>query len=271
MTSSSFGLGAFQVAGISAFNEANVVINGVVASCVESAELSIDALYGVLPLTSASDRSLIADLASRGQAAVTGATNWQAASDQLTRLGIPNTAYGPGSAAVQSLGATLLGALAQGIPVLLGTNNAQALVDVQSGQHFDAGVQGHAIDIVGYDPTRGAFIAVDPNSAPAWSGGFVEYTLANLQQAGADSLVIPNAPPTGVGGGVTPLSFTGAGGTGVANPLAVIGQLAGSIVPWANAGRLAKLVLGIGLVGFGLALALRPQLTQAAGLAAVAA
>lgn len=195
-------------------------IDGVIKWCVEAATTVVGATYGKVADTYATGLALVRDQQARGQAGPGGASNWAVASQQLTRLGIPNTAYGPGSPS-GSLPANwpqILSAAAQtGTPVLVGLPRAFNLQDVQTGAHYDAGVFGHAITVVGQDSL--GYLVADPNTPQATKGQYVHYTAANLASAGIDSIVVPNAPPGGGGG-----SSGGNGGPGLG-----IGQIAQGI------------------------------------------
>lgn len=241
------------------------LMKGVVATCVQSSEDSIAALYGLVQAGPQSTAALAWDMIGRGEAsaggsgnAPLGSSNWAAAAAQLTRLGLPNTAYGPGSDAVANLQATLDSALAQGIPALVGVPRAYNLRDAITGAFPDAGVSGHALDVVGYDPAHGAYIVDDPNSAAAASGGFVEYTLQSLRAAGADSLVIPSGPP-GPASGTHLMGLTLPTG---GNPLdAIVGAdtVFSTVAAWLVPGRFAKLMIGTLLIVVGLIVAFQNE------------
>ncbi len=185
--------GVKLVPGVETFCEWLVRLNGSIATCVESSEMVVDhiASRGRIPVSAAEDTTLAQDLIHRGQASANGATNYQAAAEQMTRLGIPNTAYGADWFAKNDFAPVARAAIDRGVGVLFGIYAAHTLYDDWTKTHEDAGVNGHGIALVGYDST--GFIVADPNTSQAESGNFVHYTAADLQSAfgGFPSMVIP--------------------------------------------------------------------------------
>lgn len=171
-----------------------------VATCVEVSEMICNHIVANRPVSAAEDISLAQDLIKRGQASASGATNYLAASQQMTRLGIANVAYGKDWFATHDFVPVVKDAIAYGSPVLFGVYAAFKLYDDWTKAPQDAGVDGHGIALVGMDAT-GAIVA-DPNTVQAKSGDFVHYSWATLRNAGGTypSMVIPNAMsfPTGV-------------------------------------------------------------------------
>lgn len=177
---------------IETFCEWLVTLAGGIATCVESSEMVVDHLVkSGFPCTAAEDTALAQDLISRGDASPNGATNYLAASAQMTRLGIPNDAYGQSWFAANDFVSMVQAALKRGIPVLFGLSEAHYLHDDWTNSAEDGGVYGHGIAIIGMDST-GA-ICADPNTSQAKYGQFVHYTWADLKQAGGawPSMVIP--------------------------------------------------------------------------------
>lgn len=176
-----------------AFCEWLVRLNRAVATCVEVSEMIADhvATHGRIPVSAAEDIALAQDLIARGEASANGATNYLAASDQMTRLGIKNTAYGPDWFAKNDFAPLARAAIDRGVAVLFGVYAAHNLHDDWTNQDEDGGVNGHGICLVGYDDT--GFIVADPNTSQAQTGAFVHYTVADLQSAfgGFPSMVIP--------------------------------------------------------------------------------
>ena len=221
--------GAVLVPGAQPISEWQSPINGFIATCVEAAQAVITGVEGVLPTTPATTLRLARDQIARGEASPTGATNWANASAQLTRIGIPNTAYGPGYVHSHDWTQLVNQALAQGKPVLFGVPRAFNLQDAITGARPDAGVWGHGLTFVGIQPASGStpasYLVADPNTAPG--SGFMHYTASDLQSAGIDSLVIPNSAPNAVQVGAAPSAYlpTSLGTSGSANLSVSIPQL----------------------------------------------
>lgn len=186
-----------------AFCEWLVVRAGKIATCVEVAAMILDYMVsnGFYPVSAARDNWLADDLLKRGQASASGATDSRAASEQMTRLGIPNHQYDATWFASHDFVPVVQEAIKTGRPVLFGLYAAHLLHDTWTNQNEDAGVNGHGITIVGID-SSGA-ICADPNTVQAKSGNFVHYTWADLKAAGGayPSMVIPEvemAYPIGI-------------------------------------------------------------------------
>ncbi len=178
---------------IETFCEWLVRLAGQIATCVESSEMMVNHLVkSGFPCNAAEDTALAQDLINRGEASPNGATNYVAASQQMARLGIPNTTYDAGWFRANDFVPVVQGAIRRGIPVLYGTSEAHYAHDDWTNSAEDAGVYGHGICLVGFDAT-GA-IAADPNTSQAENGQFVHYTWANLKAMGGlwPSMVIPN-------------------------------------------------------------------------------
>lgn len=207
-------------------------IDRVIKWCVEASETVVGATYGKLSDSYQSGLALVRDQQAHGEAGPGGASNWANASAQLSRLGIPNTAYGPGAAAgplPRNWPALVSAAVAQGTPVLVGIPHAYNLQDVQTGAHYDAGVFGHAVTIVGLDQL--GFLVADPNAPQAQKGQYVHYTAANFAAAGIDSIVVPNSPPGGNGLGTVLGAAAGGVGPALFGPLGGIAAAAEGIAP----------------------------------------
>lgn len=183
--------GLVMVPGAVSWSEWNVRLAGGIATCVEVSEMVVSHIVKAgFPLSDAEDIALASDLITRGLASPNGATNWAAASEQMRRNGIPNQAWGP-DAFPSGFAQICMDAMRRGIPVLFGVYAAHNLFDDWTQTHTDAGVDGHALALVGYDST-GA-IAADPNTVQATHGDFVHYSWATLvgAEGGSPSMVIP--------------------------------------------------------------------------------
>ena len=183
-----------MVPGAQSWSEWNVKLGNppAVATCVEVSEMMVDHLVKAgFPLSDQEDIALAQDLINRGQASASGATDYLAASQQMVRLGIPNTPYGADWFAAHDFVPVCKAALDRGIPVLFGFSSAFLSHDDWSGNNYNTGVDGHGICLFGYDDT-GAIVG-DPNTPEALSGKFVHYQWANLKAAGGSwpSMVIP--------------------------------------------------------------------------------
>lgn len=188
---------------------------GGIATCVESSEMMVNHVIKGLPVNATEDNALADDLLARGQASANGATNYLAAAAQMTRLGVPNVAYGADWFAAHDFVPVVQDAIRRNMPVLFGLYAAHLLHDTWTNADEDAGVFGHGICIFGYDST-GA-ICGDPNTAQAENGDFVHYTWADLKAAGGSfpSMVVPLG--TRAGGAemaVTPIWHEPAAGQG---------------------------------------------------------
>jgi hypothetical protein len=185
--------GARVVPSVQTFCEWLVKLNGQVATCVEASEMVVDhiASRGRIPVSTGEDTALAEDLIARHQASPNGATNYLAASEQMTRLGIPNTAYGPDWFAQHDFAPLARAAIDRGVAVLFGVYAAHNLYDDLTHQAEDAGVDGHGIALVGY--VADSFLVADPNTSQALNGELVQYSTADLQSAfgGFPSMVIP--------------------------------------------------------------------------------
>lgn len=186
--------GGYVIPGAQAFSEWMVHLGGGIATCVESSELVLLHILAGVPLTAGNDIALTQQLQQLGQAGAQGATNWYAASQQMQRLGIPNTPYGNDWFSKNNWQPVVDAALAAGRPILFGLGNANQLFDTWTGKYYDQGVYGHAIAIVGKDAS--GYIVADPNAPQAQSGGFVHYTAADLNLAGASSMDVPTVSPS---------------------------------------------------------------------------
>lgn len=222
--------------GATALSEWSTVLNGAIGTCVEASETVMLGILKAVPVSPQLDQRLTADLQARHQAGASGATNYEAASQQLTRLGVPNQVLAIGQGAQSSQ--QLIGVLAQAAgrtPVLVGLPHASALQDAVTGNYYDAGVNGHGITVVGKDAT--GFIVADPNTPQATKGGFVHYTPRSLLNAGVDSLVIPTQTllggPAAAGSNMVPAIDSAA--LGFASSLPGWGPLAGGTSAVANA------------------------------------
>lgn len=232
-------------------------IDGVVKWCVQASETIVAATYGKLSDTYQSGLALVRDQQRHGEAGPGGASNWANASAQLTRIGVPNTAFGPGSPSgslPHNWPAVLSAAVASGRPVLVGIPHAYNLQDVQTGAHYDAGVWGHAVTVVGQDAL--GFVVADPNAPQAQHGGYVHYSAAGFAAAGIDSLVIPNNPPSGDGiGSVLGAAAGGVGGAalngGLGDIVAAAVGAPGVAVGTGASDALGALVGGVGGVSLG--------------------
>lgn len=195
---------------IQTFCEWLVTRAGKIATCVESAEMVCDhvATHGRIPVTPAEDNALADDLLARGEASPNGATNSDAASAQMARLGIPNTHMHQAAGSFDWIGMIKRG-VDRGVASIYGFNQAHLTVDTWTGQATNQGVFGHGVAIVGYDDS-GAIVA-DPNTAQAENGNFVHYTWDNLAAAASGSPDVVT-PEVSMG---TPLDgyFTIANGT----------------------------------------------------------
>jgi hypothetical protein len=185
--------GARVVPSVQTFCEWLVKLNGQVATCVEASEMVVDhiASRGRIPVSTGEDTALAEDLIARHQASPNGATNYLAASEQMTRLGIPNTAYGPDWFAQHDFAPLARAAIDRGVAVLFGVYAAHNLYDDLTHQAEDAGVDGHGIALVGY--VGDSFLVADPNTSQALNGELVQYSVADLHTAfgGFPSMVIP--------------------------------------------------------------------------------
>lgn len=159
---------------------------------------------------------------------------------------------------------------------------------------WNRNVQGHYITIVG-NTADGNYVVSDPNQPESENGQFIVYTPQQIANASPFWYGAAAAPPSGVGGVTaagqalsTTTGGTGAGSfdwsgfwQGVVGNIPVVGgalsnasnwqgaleAIVGNLASWANPIRIIKLVVGLGLIGFGVLVLILPGTLQAGGTA----
>lgn len=176
--------GAVVIAGAQGFSE----FFGFTADCGQAALESAVATIQGRPPSPAELNQMVRDIYAAHFGSSQGVTSLQGLQHEAAAKGIQTSVQGDWLSALHANAGVK--------PVVLGLNNAGTL----PGEH--PGLQGHFIDILGIGPK--GYVASDPNTTAAKSGGLVYFTEAQLKSASPWGALVPVGTPTGGGGGLTP-------------------------------------------------------------------
>lgn len=201
------------ISGAQALSEDFTRFRGFIIGCGEASALVVDHIVKGTPLSYQMLSQLINDASNSGHldyglGQTAGAVQWDL--QHVAGEGSSVT-YGPG----RNLANIISNALKANKPVLLGVNNGAML----SGE--TPNVRGHYVAVVGVN-NDGSYIVADPNTSASASGGFVNDTLQQLQNANPFAAIIPNdAAKGGTGNPISNVPILG-GITDIPSGLAAI-------------------------------------------------
>lgn len=171
-------MGQVLVPGATAVSEAFSRVNGFIQGCGQAGVLIMAHIMRGTPVSTQQLTEVIRHSVAEGQTVSPGgATTLNQLQAIAQDQGVPTRRVDWRQA---------LGHFAGILPVEVGVSNATAL----GGN--DVGVAGHYIDILGYDPHAGTFLAADPNQHAAQSGQLVAYTPRQLVDAAPFGAVVPD-------------------------------------------------------------------------------
>lgn len=190
--------GDYIIPGAQAVTEWGSRVGGFINGCGQAALAVIFGIANGTPPRVADVTRLIQQGAQAGYTGQTGVSTLRGLSQLSAANGLP-TQIGSGANALGTINANL----ARGLPTEIGVSNASAFGG------SDKNVQGHYVTVVGR-AANGNFIVADPNQPQAQSGGFIEYSAAQIQAAlpfgtlTPTSLPWPGGSERGIAAGVTP-------------------------------------------------------------------
>lgn len=190
--------GDYIIPGATAVTEWGSRVGGFINGCGQAALAVIFGIASGTPPRISDVTRLIQQGAAAGYTGQTGVSTLKGLQQLSAANGIP-TQIGSGANTLGTINANL----ARGVPTEVGVSNASAFGG------SDKNVQGHYVTVVGRSAS-GNFIVADPNQPQAQSGGFIEYSAAQIQQAlpfgtlTPTSIPFPGGSERGIAAGVTP-------------------------------------------------------------------